>query len=135
MNRLRRVLLNGIPPPHFFPCLVSHVFSAPFSSYWTGYVSTLCEIPSPRLLSVSSNKTIIIPSGLTKKLYKVNHQNIKIKIFVSNSFFLGAQNCIVEAFAGSGKQERTDGKPDQCGFTYPNTVLVHVSFVSYYFFY
>jgi DNA-binding beta-propeller fold protein YncE len=82
-NRLRKVLLNGD-------------------------VSTLCEIPNPRLPAITENKTIIVSSG-NYKLYKVQQ---------------GAQN-IVSVLAGSWESKRIDGEASKCSFSFPNGILVH----------
>jgi len=82
-SKLRRVKLNGV-------------------------VTTMCDIPSPTAVVLTSHQSFLVAST-THKLYKVAH--------------LGEEQYEAVVLAGTGKGERVDGRADQCSFYYPNNKI------------
>jgi len=75
-----------------------------------GEVTTVCDIPNPAGVAVTSNQSILVVSA-THKLYK--------------AAYLGGQQYETVILAGTGKGGRVDGRADSCSFNYPYGIAVH----------
>jgi len=75
-----------------------------------GEVTTICDVPSPRAVAMSSCQSIFVV-GDSHKLYKVTH--------------LGAQRYEVVVLAGNGNAQQVDGRADECSFSRSFGIAVH----------